>query len=342
MPLVHVYACTCVCLLHACMCVCVCVLDSACVSAHCGCVYLCAGTCVCVRGHVCVCAHSLCDCLVCERMYVRVGARVWHVHVSVCCHGMLSHHLVCVGLCAPVRLSQCGPLGRYELHTSALSVCRMCLATSINVCCRVWGASVPAEPSSPPSCPQGCCPKAWSSALPLTTTRCAKVTTPPSGMGAQKVSHISRGAVSGTDSGPQHPHLSDGWRSGQHHVGLLRGFRGLHTPSLETTALWPLSEAEPGLCPQPLPLPVAGPCLPQSLSPPSGSLSPIFLHLCVPLPECLSSFGESLAHDNHCMTVSYCSMCTWAHYFPSLRLRLPTCKAARSPLLHRVQWALEM
>lgn len=84
-----------------------------------------------------------------------------------------------------------------------------------------------------------------------------------------------------------------------------------------------------------------------SLSPPVPVPSlwvpvPIFLHLCVPLPECLSSFGESLAHDNHCMTVSYCSMCTWAHYFPSLRLRLPTCKAARSPLLHRVQWALEM
>lgn len=167
------------------------------------------------------------------------------------------------------------------------SECLPCVSGDIDerVCSRVCGVSVPAEPSPPPSCPQGCCPKAWSSAPPLTTTRCVKVITPPSGMGAQKVCHVGREAVRGTDAGPQPPHLSDGRSSGQHRVGWLRGFRGLYTPHLESTALRPLSEAELGLCPQPLPLPTEGPCpLPLGPCPSSFCISvPLFRRVCPPL-----------------------------------------------------------
>lgn len=262
--------CACVCM-HLCVCrrhvcVSVCVFLNVCLHT--------VAVCVCACGRVCVSAHSVSDYLMCEHVSVRVDVRVWPVHISVCGHGMLSHHLSCVGLCAPVCLSQCGPLGRYELHVSTLSVCCACLATWTNVCTAECGAcikskaeSAPAEPSSAPSCPQGCCPKAWSSALPLTTTRCAKVTTPPSGMGTQKVSHVGREAMRGTDSGPQHPHLSEGRRSGRHHAGWKRGFRGLYTRSLESTAsgcsVKRSRDCVPSLClcplraPGPLPL---GPC----------------------------------------------------------------------------------
>lgn len=58
-------------------------------------------------------------------------------------------------------------------------ICRVCMCVCVYTCAR----SCPGEL---PSLPQGCCLRAWSSALLPTTTRCVKATTPRSGRGTQK------------------------------------------------------------------------------------------------------------------------------------------------------------
>lgn len=100
-------------------------------------------------------------------------------------------------------VSPCGLMGRYMLHVSALivsavcvslktsvhgcgSACRRCLCPQGRACahvCRCYHArALPELPRlSHPHLPQGCSPRAWSSTLLPTTTRCVKVTTPPSG-----------------------------------------------------------------------------------------------------------------------------------------------------------------
>ena len=55
------------------------------------------------------------------------------------------------------------------------------------MCTRVCTRAVSAVLSRP-SRPQGCCPRAWSSAPPPTTTQCVKATMPPSGTGTRKIS----------------------------------------------------------------------------------------------------------------------------------------------------------
>lgn len=123
--------------------------------------------------------------------------------VFVCCDEVLSQCLWrYVGLCVPVHLSLCGPLGRY-----VLCVCYVCPRKHRGTCeqvgvgmctcvCTSTVSAVPraqsqprpchSEPALPPFCPQGCYPRAWSSALLLTTTRCVKATTPPSGTGLRR------------------------------------------------------------------------------------------------------------------------------------------------------------
>lgn len=131
---------------HPCVCMYVCVRGcvsayicmnmflNPCVSAHCMC--LCAH----IYVHMYVCTHTsvymylcvhLCGCLytisvnvnTCERTYVSVGVHVLHVYMFVCCDEVLSQCLWrYIGLCVPVHLSLCGPLGRY-----VLCVCYVCL-----------------------------------------------------------------------------------------------------------------------------------------------------------------------------------------------------------------------
>lgn len=98
-----------------------------------------------------------------------------------------------------MSVHQRGPVGGSMLHVfgvSALSAAAMCAPwkTSVDVCasgcrnvrvCKAC-ACVHMHPhlrtvSVTSSLLQGCCPRAWSSTLPRTTTPCAKATTPPSG-----------------------------------------------------------------------------------------------------------------------------------------------------------------
>ena len=164
------------------------------------------------------------------------------------------------------------------------SVC-ICWGVCVCVCvCVCVYRCVQSRRAELPSLPQGCCPRAWSSAPLRTTTQCAKVTTPRSGRETRRVLplHLAWGEMIltprhsphlpcqerghwGPDSGPrsapgpQCPHLSNGWRNGDHHLGCCEDSRVCtHALSLESLAHCAFSSESRAYTPPALCLPSLG------------------------------------------------------------------------------------